>query len=317
MSQKIAIISFDHWDYDHHIVGELQAQGVESFHIKIGNFKYKSFSERIINTLSKVFLGKNPKIKKRQDYIIEMLKIKGFQDQILVINPELISKEYHLEIKKFTNKYTAYLYDSVARCPVEHLLNNVFDDVYSFDLEDVKMYNLKHITNYIYFKPSHLNPSIKQDYIYIGSIDNRLEILNNYAQFLKTHGKSFKFYAIGKKAFVNKIKQVVLRKNRNLIFKSKRFNQSETLNIYNESAVILDLVRENQVGLSFRVFEAIGLQKNIITNNNSILKYDLFVPNKMKIFQPNSIFEFSNENYSDEISTKYSLLNWTKTVFDL
>ena len=90
MSHKIAVISFDHWNYDAHIVTALQKKGIESFHIKIGNFKYKNTWERIQNTFSKVFLGKNPKLKKRQDYILEQLKENGFQNQILVINPELI-----------------------------------------------------------------------------------------------------------------------------------------------------------------------------------------------------------------------------------
>lgn len=58
MLQKIAVISFDHWNYDAHIVSALQRKGIDSFHIKIGNFKYKSTWERIQNTLSKVFLGK-------------------------------------------------------------------------------------------------------------------------------------------------------------------------------------------------------------------------------------------------------------------
>jgi hypothetical protein len=130
MLQKIAVISFDHWNYDAHIVTALQKKGIESFHIKIGNFKYKNTWERIQNTFSKVFLGKNPKLKKRQDYILEQLKENGFQNQILVINPELIDLEYHLAIKKYTDKYIAYLYDSVSRCPVKHLLEGVFDEIF-------------------------------------------------------------------------------------------------------------------------------------------------------------------------------------------
>ena len=67
MSHKIAVISFDHWNYDAHIVIALQKKGIESFHIKIGDFKYKNIWERILNSLSKIFLGKNPKLKKHMN----------------------------------------------------------------------------------------------------------------------------------------------------------------------------------------------------------------------------------------------------------
>ncbi|WP_396150207.1 hypothetical protein [Flavobacterium sp.] len=320
MSHKIAVISFDHWNYDAHIVTALQKKGIESFHIKIGNFKYKNTWERIQNTFSKVFLGKNPKLKKRQEYILQQLKDKGFQNQILVINPELIDLEYHLEIKKNTDKYIAYLYDSVSRCPIKHLLEGVFDEIFSFDKGDISTYGFSPITNYIYFDSPVIEKDIKQNFIYIGSIDNRLKYLNDFGENLKKQQQSFMFYAIGKKAFVNQLKQLFLGKNKNIIFKKKRFTQTETLNIYAESEIIVDLVRDNQLGLSFRIFEALGLQKNLITNNKSITTYDIYNSGKIiyfdNFFKPNKL-SFNKENYSYDIVNKYSIENFIKNIFQL
>lgn len=318
IQQKICVISFDHWNYDKHIVKALNENGVESFHIKIGNFKYQSTWERIQNSLSKIFLGKNPKLKKRQDYILEVLKEKGKQNQILVINPELIDKEYHLEIKKFTDKYVAYLYDSVSRCPVKHLFNGVFDEIFSFDKSDISTYGFSPITNYIYFVKPAVTTQLKQKFIYIGSIDNRLKCLNDFGENLIKQNQSFLFYAIGKKAFVNQLKQLFLGKNKNIIFQKNRFSQEETLKMYNESEIIVDLVRDNQSGLSFRIFEAIGLQKNVITNNKSIATYDIFEIHKIRIID-NSIenIAFPEAIYPENIIQKYSIQNWIKTVFSL
>ena len=320
MLHKIAVISFDHWNYDAHIVTALQKKGIESFHIKIGNFKYKNNWERILNSLSKMFLGKNPKLKKRQDYILQELEKSGFQNQILVINPELIDLDYHLEIKKHTEKYIAYLYDSVARCSVNHLLEGVFDEFFSFDKNDVSTYGFKEITNYIYFEPNvNINP-VKQNFIYIGSIDNRLNYLNNFAVHLNKQQQTFLFYAIGKKAFVNKLKQLFLGKNKNIIFYNNRFSQEETLKMYAESETIIDLVRDNQSGLSFRIFEALGLQKNVITNNKSITSYDIYDSGKIvcldNLADINKV-TFSNENYSNELIKKYSIDNFIKNIFQL
>jgi hypothetical protein len=320
MLQKIAVISFDHWNYDAHIVSALQKKGIDSFHIKIGNFKYKNTWERIQNTFSKVFLGNNPKLKKRQEYILQQLKDKGFQNQILVINPELIDLEYHLEIKKHTDKYIAYLYDSVSRCPVEHLLEGVFDEIFSFDKNDVLTYGFSETTNYIYFDTPKKAAIQKQNFIYIGSIDNRLDYLNQFAEHIKKHQQSFLFYAIGKKAFINKLKQLFLGKNKNIIFQKKRFTQNETLKMYAESETIVDLVRDNQSGLSFRIFEALGLQKNIITNNNYIATYDIYNSGKIVYLDDlNKINEvaFIDSKYSIELIDKYHIQNWIKNVFSL
>jgi hypothetical protein len=320
MLHKIAVISFDHWNYDAHIVTALQKKGIESFHIKIGNFKYKNNWERILNSLSKMFLGKNPKLKKRQDYILQELEKSGFQNQILVINPELIDLDYHLKIKKHTEKYIAYLYDSVARCRVNHLLEGVFDEIFSFDKNDVSTYGFKEITNYIYFEPNVNTNPVKQNFIYIGSIDNRLNYLNNFAAHLNKQQQTFLFYAIGKKAFVNKLKQLFLGKNKNIIFQNNRFSQEETLKMYAESETIIDLVRDNQSGLSFRIFEALGIQKNVITNNKSITSYDIYDSGKIvcldNLADINKV-TFSNENYSNELIKIYSIDNFIKNIFQL
>lgn len=322
MLQKIAVISFDHWNYDAHIVSALQKKGIDSFHIKIGNFKYKSTWERIQNTLSKVFLGKNPKLKKRQEYILQQLQKSGFQHQILVINPELIDLEYHLEIKKHTEKYIAYLYDSVSRCPVKHLLDGVFDEIFSFDKADVATYGFSEINNYIYFDTPKTASQLKHNFVYIGSIDNRLDYLNQFAEHLKKQHQSFLFYAIGKKAFINKLKQLFLGKNKNIIFQKKRFSQQETLKMYAESETIVDLVRDNQTGLSFRIFEALGLRKKIITNNFSIQNYDFYTSNNVYLIDEN--IQFQSNVYTsnfvqlpDNIYDKYSISAWVETVFKL
>ncbi|QYS85699.1 hypothetical protein JJC03_10975 [Flavobacterium oreochromis] len=47
----------------------------------------------------------------------------------------------------------------------------------------------------------------------------------------------------------------------NITFKKRRFSQSETLNLYKKSTIIVDIIRKNQSGLSFRIFEGLGLGK--------------------------------------------------------
>lgn len=323
MTSKICIISFDHWNYDKHIVTALQEKGIDSFHIKIGEFQYKNIGERIANTFSKIFLGSNPKIKKRQEYILDSLQKRGKQDQILVINPELIDKNYHLEIKKYTSKYIAYLYDSMQRCPIPHLLDGVFDAIYSFDKEDCEKYGFEETSNYIYFEPKkHCDNAIVQEYIYIGSIDERLEKVEQIGRFLKANSATFKLYAIGKKATWYRLKNKFTQQYKTISFRRKRFTQEETLQKYKESTTIIDIVRNKQTGLSFRIFEALGLQKNVLTNNTIIQDYDIYASGKINILSEGDTiskkdFAFEEKLYTPSLQLKYHLSSWVAKVFNL
>ena len=323
MSQNICVISFDQWDYDHHIVKTLREKNISANHIKIKDFKHETFFARLKNTLSKIFFNTNPKRIKRQEYILKKLKKKGLQDQILVINPELIDEIYHNEIKKYTTKYIAYLYDSVSRCSIDHLLDGVFDEIYSFDNNDIKRYGFKRSSNYIYFKPN-INPKkTKYDFIYIGSIDNRIAILNKMAADLLPKAINKEFFAIGKKAVVYTLRQLFLRKNKYIHFKARKISQNRTLELYEKSNFIIDLVRENQVGLSFRVFEAMALHKKVITDNPIISSYSFYNPNNIFIWDhktqqiPSSFLETEYQQIPEEIYKEYTIDTWVDEIFQL
>lgn len=325
MSQKICIISFDHWNYDHHIVTTLQKKGIDAFHIKIGAYKHKSLSTRITNSLNKIFLGKNPKLIKRQEFILEELKKRGIQDQILVLNPEIIDLKYHLEIKKMTRKYIAYLYDSVDRYSVEHLLDNVFDEIYSFDIKDIERFGFKETSNYNYISNFEKKDNkIEQDVIYIGSFDNRMDILEKLGSLLKSKEISFKFIISGKKATLFKIKNTFTKKYKNLEFRRNRIEQNKLLNIYSKSNTIVDLVRDNQSGLSFRFFEAMALEKKVLTNNKSASSYNFYDFNNIQIIDAKNLsnidYDFFTKEYKklpEAIYYEYTLETWVEKIFNL
>ena len=97
---KICLISFDYWNYDYHIVETLKQKGIDAKHIDISTFKYKYKTpfHKILNFLSKVFLNRNIKKLKRQDYVIDTLKSYGHQDYVLSIRPDLLDIKTHKAI---------------------------------------------------------------------------------------------------------------------------------------------------------------------------------------------------------------------------
>ena len=111
---KICLISFDFFSFDQNIILELKRRNIDAHHIDISkyNYQYPSFISKITNFLSKVFFKKNIKKIELEKDILSRLEKLGHQDIILVIRPDRLTKETHLKIKKQTDKYITYIYDS-------------------------------------------------------------------------------------------------------------------------------------------------------------------------------------------------------------
>ena len=319
---KICVISFDFWGYDAHIVETLKEKGIEANHIKIGAVSYENFGERLTNLFSKVFLGKNLKYQKRQKFVIEQLDKLGHQDQILVLNADTFDHSTLEYIKKSTNRFITFLYDNLDRFPVQDKLH-FFDKIYSFDDKDIEKHEFERLTNYNYLpflSQEKQNPS--EDALYITSYDKKrikqLEILSRKFEELRL---KFDLYVIGKKSWKNQLMKP-FSKNK-IVFTRKRINHENLPEFYKRTKVILDLMRENQYGLSFRVFEAMALEKKIITDNEKIKNYDFYNPNNILVLNKDfsnitkEFFETPYQSLPEEIYKKYTLEKWVERVFNL
>ena len=82
-------------------------------------------------------------------------------------------------------------------------------------------------------------------------------------------------------------------------------------------------MREGQTGLSFRVFEAMALEKKIITNNPTIKNYNFYHPQNILVLNEdfsNLTSEFFQTPYvkiPDEVYNQYTLDAWVDHVFEL
>ena len=319
---KICVISFDFWGYDAHIVETLKEKGIEANHIKIGAVSYENFGERLTNLFSKVFLGKNLKYQKRQKFVIEQLDKLGHQDQILVLNADTFDHSTLEYMKKYTNRFITFLYDNLDRCPVQDKLH-FFDKIYSFDDKDIEKHGFERLTNYNYLpflSQEKQNPS--EDALYITSYDKkRIKQLDILSQKFEELRLKFDLYVIGKKSWKNQLIKP-FSKNK-IVFTRKRINHENLPEFYKRTKVILDLMRENQYGLSFRVFEAMALEKKIITDNEKIKNYDFYNPNNILVLNKDfsnitkEFFETPYQSLPEGIYKKYTLEKWVERVFNL
>lgn len=89
-----------------------------------------------------------------------------------------------------------------------------------------------------------------------------------------------------------------------------------------QSVCMLDLgVISKHRGLTFRVFEAMGLHKKIITNNPDIAHYDFYDPQNILIINqeaieiPKSFLTSAYRPIAYPIYQKYTLDTWVNRVF--
>lgn len=323
---KICLISFDFWNYDYHIVKKLLQKGIEAHHINVGAFSHRNLKERLINTFSKVVLQKNLKHEKRQEFIRKSLEKLGHQDQILILNPDTLDKETIAFARQYTDRLITYLYDNIERCPVDGKLD-LFDKIFSFDNKDVAKFGFEKLTNYNYLEylpQEKQNP--KLDLFYITSFDkNRNIILLPLAKQLDTLSLKFQIYVVGKKTWKYKIKYIFIPNLQNISVKFRRKVIPNKIinNYYKNSKAILDLMRVGQIGLSFRIFEAMAMEKKIVTNNPEIRNYNFYNPENILILEDDfsnlnrHFFETPYKKLPKDIYDYYTLESWIDRVFNI
>ncbi|MBC8645143.1 hypothetical protein H9W95_17330 [Flavobacterium lindanitolerans] len=87
-----------------------------------------------------------------------------------------------------------------------------------------------------------------------------------------------------------------------------------------KSNALLDIKRDGQFGLTFRIFESMGLEKKLITTNLDIVNYDFYNPNNILVIDeknpviPTSFFESDYEKLPEEIYHKYTIRGWIQNV---
>lgn len=315
---KITIVAFDLWGFNQKIVDHLKNKGVEVTFIDSSkiHFTYKSTLQRIKNFFSKTFLNKNIKKNYRHNTVLEIIEVLEMQDIILIVNPDHFKSEVINSLKLKTRKYIAYNYDSLIRNPLPENYLELFDTVFSFDLNDIKEnHNLKPLTNFNYLEKKNNNKSqTKAFIILLHSLERELILKKIADSFDEQNITNYEFIVVD---------PVLKKTNKNIIKLENPLSLETIYDKMDKSEILIDLVRENQSGLSFRFFEAMALHKKIITNNKSILEYDFYNENNILLIDenftqiPSTFLTKPYELLPEKIYNKYTIENWVKTVFEI
>lgn len=251
---------------------------------------------------------------------LNSLKNKNLKfDYCFVIRGDLIPENVLEYVRSVSTKMIDYQLDGLAVSEKILEYDNLFDQIYVFDEQDVvnyPNYNLKAISNCFFEDKCLLNKSI--DFSYIGvNTENRFNLLEKLFIELNRIDESFKI------DFFLKQEDFHFRESDKIKMIDKAFTYQQCLDLSNQSKTIIDLKREEHDGLSLRFFEAMNYNNKIITNNRSVAKYDFYNPNNIFITDFKNLEgleEFLDLPYhklDDKIILKYRFDNWIKNILDI
>lgn len=318
---KVALISLDYYGYDKYIVSAMKNLGIETIHIDIyaNRYIYPNLWVRFKNLLNKTFFESNIKRQHLDRLIHKELSPLGIFDKIIIIHAEWLSSETLLFCQTVCKKMIAYHYDGIQRMPAISNTFNYFDKIYSYDKQDVEKYNLEFIPNFIYEEDTQKKDNILPKAFNISSLDQRTIILEKIARVLQEKNFPYDFFVVNRRQlnlYIPKIKTKIKYLNHMI-------SREESLKKIKDSTIMIDVQRPEQEGLTFRVFEALGYRKKLITTNKDIVNYDFYNPNNILLLDPNNIkisdsFLYSKyQEVPKEIIDKYQIKNWVKKILEI
>lgn len=312
-NKRILVIAPFAFGYTDHIALALQKYNTIESHIlylDIPSFAYKNKSHKVQNFVSKLF-GKNLKKRFFSDRIKSEVSKLFPQDIIFIIRPDMLDNDTLTFLKKRTKKFIAYYYDSTRRFPRKVDIIPLFDVTYSYDKLDVEKYNLKFLTNYIFEETNSENPEYQ--FFNISTVDYRLPLIEKLADYIKDKNWTYNIQIFNGTA--------ILSNSVEIITEQKTIKEVEELII--KSKIIIEIQRTEQIGLSFRIFEALGHRKKLVTTNADVINYDFYHPQNILVIDPENPEipdDFVNSPYfplDESILKPYRIEYWVKKVFEL
>ncbi|MFY4479248.1 lipopolysaccharide biosynthesis protein [Latilactobacillus sakei] len=241
--------------------------------------------------------------------------------------PEWFLKQLSLNFNE--TKRILYLWDSVADKPNSLKYHKYYDEIYTFDPKDAQAYKLKFRP--LFYLDSYLNTEKqttkkKYDYSFVGTIrDERYVLLEKLKIKAKEHEQNYFFYYYLQSKLVYFYFKFIKKDFSGAKIKQFSFTPLEHKKIneiFENSKVVVDIQKTNQVGLTIRTIELLAAGKKFITTNKEIEKYDFFNSNNIKVIEranpmiDDSFIKSMYEPVNIDILKNYSLDSFICEILD-
>ena len=293
MKNKILFLDVDVDDFGNFLRQQRNLiEGVESKKM------YKNMPSFIKKVL--LFLGIN--VNKCFLYLIYGEWKKHLNDFDYFIIPSRKSCKYAIELLRNKNVFV-YYWNLVTDKEIDpNIIKNCGVKLCTFDEGDAKKFGIRYVDTYFFNLPK-IDCKITNDIFYVGvERDNRKEKVDSLKKSLSNYAMNY---------------DITISNNTN---DKSYMSYQEIIERIQCSKSILDLTRNNQVGLTLRPLEALQFKKKLITDNKNIVNYPFY--NKQNIFilgedDMSSLYDFINSPYVDinrNIREYYYFENWLQRV---
>lgn len=224
-----------------------------------------------------------------------------------IIKKLISKKNIHIVVYFIDSTSQELSKEALAICQQFKLKN-----VYTFDKDDAERYGFKHFY-YIYsqiFNDESNEHKLKKEVTFFGADKGRLKLLLKCADFFDNNNIDYLMSIVG-------VDNPSLYKYNKIRYNSP-IPYSEMIEIIRGADCLLDVVIDNQAGLSLRAIEAVCYNKKLITNNKKILEFPFYNPEYMMLFNevsdinPQFIKKKVNVNY--HYNNEYSPYNFLSTI---
>lgn len=172
---------------------------------------------------------------------------------------------------------------------------------FTFDPRDADWFGMSLLKNVNRMLPADLPVQIKQDFYFVGKVKNRGDMLRSLESCLREKGFLTRFQLVEKK--------------------SDAISNEENIQHLRESACIVDIVSEEQSGLTLRPFDALFLGRKLLTNCAAVANMDFYDPANIYIVRDlrlEGIEDFMRTPYKkvdERIILQYEINQWIRNNF--
>ena len=218
---------------------------------------------------------------------------------------------YLSEIKKKHNlRFVLMIVNSMNR--MEHAITKelmVMDDIYTFDKNEAKRYHFKYYPA-IYSKQEVSTTNLESEKaFFVGVSKGRLKKLVEIYDKLTDLGIECEFYISGVKK-----EEKIVRKN---IVYNQWIQYNQVLKKIAQSKYLIEVMDQNNSGITLRTLEAVSYNKKLLTNNKKVSDFEFYNPKYIQIFSDIDKIDinfFKKEKVEYNYHNEYSPLNFIQYI---
>jgi hypothetical protein len=181
---------------------------------------------------------------------------------------------------------------------------------WSWDLGDCENYGMNYVRSGYWEGLKVTKKVLLYDIVFVGRDKGRAKDLLELKKIFRKMRLKIKMHIVADRRYQRYFKP----------FYGRILKYDEILGLLSQSRAVLDIVQENQSGLSARAMESLFNEIKLITDNRNIVKYDFYDKENVFIIDQDDIAllpEFLRRPYKKidhEIVSLYTFENWIKKI---